>query len=126
VILFSVFFDCDEICYMFRSFFCSRVIEFKLNGGFLILILILIFSKFASKSYSGTGLGLFIAKSIIESITGRYGLRTILREGELYLVSVSRSEVNDKQSPSKSQNNAYGELVFDSKYRSNKSLIRYG
>jgi hypothetical protein len=124
VILFSVFFDCDEICYMFRSFLCSRVIEFKLNGGFLILILI--FSKFASKSYSGTGLGLFIAKSIIESITGRYGLRTILREGELYLVSVSRSEVNDKQSPSKSQNNAYGELVFDSKYRSNKSLIRYG
>jgi hypothetical protein len=60
VILFSVFFDCDEICYMFRSFFCSRVIEFKLNGGFLILILI--FSKFASKSYSGTGLGLLLQK----------------------------------------------------------------
>ena len=30
-----------------------------------------LFSKFASKSYSGTGLGLFIAKSIIESHNGK-------------------------------------------------------
>ena len=36
-----------------------------------------LFDKFASKSYQGTGLGLFISKKIIEAHGVKFGLRTI-------------------------------------------------
>ena len=39
--------------------------------GLSQIILPRLFSKFVSKSFSGTGLGLFIAKSIIESHNGK-------------------------------------------------------
>lgn len=70
------------------------------------------FSMFASKSYSVTGLGLFIAKSIIESNYGKIWAENNSEGCGATFSSVSRSEVNDKQSPSKSQNKAYGELVW--------------
>jgi signal transduction histidine kinase len=66
---------------------------------------------FASKSYSVTGLGLFIAKSIIESNYGKIWVENNSEGRGATFSSVSRSEVNDKQSPSKSQNKAYGEMV---------------
>jgi signal transduction histidine kinase len=37
-----------------------------------------LFSKFASNSFENTGLGLFIAKSIVEAHNGRYGLKIII------------------------------------------------
>jgi signal transduction histidine kinase len=36
-----------------------------------------LFSKFATRSFDGTGLGLFIAKSIIEALAAKYGLKII-------------------------------------------------
>ncbi len=36
-----------------------------------------LFSKFVAKSYQGTGLGLFISKSIMKLMTAEYGLRTM-------------------------------------------------
>lgn len=38
----------------------------------------LLFSKFALKSFKATGLGLFVAKSIIEAHNARYGKRMII------------------------------------------------
>ena len=48
-----------------------------------------LFSKFASKSYSGTGLGLFIAKSIIESHNGKiWGENNIDGKGAAFSFSL--------------------------------------
>jgi K+-sensing histidine kinase KdpD len=38
----------------------------------------LLFSKFTLKSFKATGLGLFVAKSIIEAHNARYGKRMII------------------------------------------------
>jgi signal transduction histidine kinase len=43
-----------------------------------------LFSKFATRSFDGTGLGLFIAKSIIEAHGSRIGLTTIPTAKELH------------------------------------------
>jgi signal transduction histidine kinase len=40
-----------------------------------------LFTKFATKSVTGTGLGLFISKSIVESQMAEYGVK-IMQVGE--------------------------------------------
>jgi signal transduction histidine kinase len=45
-------------------------------------ILPILFSKFSSKSFQGTGLGLFICKSIIEAHGGRIWAENNARNGE--------------------------------------------
>lgn len=50
----------------------QAIVSIKDTGmGIYSELLPRLFSKFASKSFSGTGLGLFIAKSVIESHNGK-------------------------------------------------------
>ena len=46
-----------------------------------------LFTKFSSKSFEGIGLGLFIAKNIIQLTGEGYGLRTIQMEKVLHFSS---------------------------------------
>ena len=45
-----------------------------------------LFSKFATKSIGGSGLGLYIPKVLLKLMEARYGLKTILMEKGLHLV----------------------------------------
>jgi signal transduction histidine kinase len=59
------------------------IVNIKDNGiGIDLRILPKLFTKFATKSQTGTGLGMFISKSIIEVV--RYGQRIILTLTELH------------------------------------------
>ena len=46
-----------------------------------------LFQKFVLKSEKGTGLGLFISKSVVEAHGGKYGEKIIRMERELRLLS---------------------------------------
>ena len=50
---------------------CHGIILTIIIIHFLIYLLPRLFERFASKSYQGTGLGLFISKSIIEAHGGK-------------------------------------------------------
>ena len=67
----------------------EAIINVKDNGqGIDPDMLPKLFSKFATKSYSGTGLGLYISKNIVEATEVEYGHKTILMERELHFLSV--------------------------------------
>jgi signal transduction histidine kinase len=56
--------------YVFDSFW-SRAIPAKRGIGIHPEVLSRLFQKFATKSYQGTGLGLYISKSIVEAHGGK-------------------------------------------------------
>ncbi|TLY02747.1 MAG: HAMP domain-containing histidine kinase, partial [Thaumarchaeota archaeon] len=58
-----------------------------------------LFSKFASRSQSGTGLGLFISKSIIEAHGGRiWGYNNKNGQGATFSFSLPLVEIQEKKS----------------------------
>lgn len=65
-----------------------------------------LFDKFASKSYQGTGLGLFISKKIIEAHGGvKFGLRTIEIKKEQHFVLVCLNLVTSANKNNNPNNN---------------------
>jgi signal transduction histidine kinase len=65
------------------------IISLKDTGqGIDLEILPKLFSKFATKSLSGTGLGLFISKSIIEAHGGRISAKNNLGNGGTFSFSL--------------------------------------
>jgi signal transduction histidine kinase len=65
------------------------IISLKDTGqGIDLEILPKLFSKFATKSLSGTGLGLFISKSIIEAHGGRISAKNNLGKGGTFSFSL--------------------------------------
>jgi signal transduction histidine kinase len=56
--------------------------------GIDISILPRLFTKFASKSYQGTGLGLFIAKGIVEAHMGKISGKNNVDEGATFSFSL--------------------------------------
>jgi signal transduction histidine kinase len=65
------------------------IISLKDTGqGIDLEILPKLFTKFATKSLSGTGLGLFISKSIIEAHGGRISAKNNLGKGGTFSFSL--------------------------------------
>ena len=72
------------------------VITIKDNGvGIDKDVLPILFTKFASKSFQGTGLGLYICKSIVELMVERFGLKTMKTEKVRHFPSVCLLIIND-------------------------------
>jgi two-component system, OmpR family, sensor histidine kinase VicK len=66
----------------------TKIIVKDTGAGIDPQILPRLFSKFATKSHKGTGLGLHISKNIVEAYGGRYELKIMQREKVLDLSSL--------------------------------------
>jgi two-component system, OmpR family, sensor histidine kinase VicK len=66
----------------------TKIIVKDTGAGIDPQILPRLFSKFATKSHKGTGLGLHISKNIVEAHGGRYELKIMQREKVLDLSSL--------------------------------------
>lgn len=66
----------------------AKIIVKDTGAGIDLQILPRLFSKFATKSHKGTGLGLHISKNIVETHGGRYELKIMQREKVLDLSSL--------------------------------------
>ena len=72
------------------------VVIIKDNGaGIDKQILPNLFTKFASKSFQGTGLGLYISKALLKLMVERYGLKTMRMEKVQHLGLVYLLLIND-------------------------------